>query len=113
MLQTRRFIIQWLVVPWLGIMLLYTVDGPAQGQNPPESSDSQIGWLDHWRLSTFSFGRVQNQNGRNFFEVIGTGVLMATDQQTPYIVTAKHVFDDPKKQWHPSEIRLRFAWQER
>lgn len=23
------------------------------------------------------------------------------------------MFDDPTKQWHPSEVRLRFAWQER
>src|SRR5712692_11732759 len=111
--QTRRAVIQALGVTWLGIMLLYVSIGKAQEQNPPKPADSQIGWLDHWRLSTFSFGRVQNQNGRDFFEVLGTGVLVATDGHTAYIVTAKHVFDDPPKQWHPSEIRLRFAWQER
>jgi S1-C subfamily serine protease len=69
--------------------------------------------LEHWRLAAFSFGRVQHQNNREFFEVVGTGVLVATDPNTAYIVTAKHVFDDPTKQWHPSELRLRFAWRER
>jgi V8-like Glu-specific endopeptidase len=40
-------------------------------------------------------------------------VIVASDPKTGYIVTAKHVFDDPTKQWHPRELRLRFAWQER
>ncbi len=83
------------------------------GQTPLRVPANQPGWLEHWRLSTFSFGRVQKQNNRDFFEVIGTGFLVATDPHTAFIVTAKHVFDDPTKQWHPSELRLRFAWQER
>ncbi len=84
------------------------------GQAPSEPSNAALGWLDHWRLSTLSFGTVEkDQNRRDFFKVIGTGVVVATDPQTAYIVTAKHVFDDPQKQWHPRELRLRFAWQER
>jgi len=86
----------------------------ATAQNPSTPSPAaETGWLDHWRLSTFSFGTVEQQNGRDFFRVIGTGVVMASDPQTGYFVTAKHVFDDPEKQWHPKQLRLRFTWQER
>jgi hypothetical protein len=59
---------------------------PAQAQAqavPAKAAEPQLGWLDHWRLSTFSFGRVQNQNNKDFFEVIGTGILVATDEKTP------------------------------
>jgi hypothetical protein len=70
-------------------------------------------WLDYWRLSTFSFGRVsKDQQGSDFFEAIGTGITVSMDAHTGYIVTAKHVFYDPTKDWHPSEIRVRWAWQE-
>ena len=84
--------------------------GECQTANPTEP---KRGWLESWRSATFSFGQVKNQSGRNYFEVIGTGVLITPDKRTLYIVTAKHVLDDPKKKWHPREIRLRFAWQER
>ncbi|HEY4739105.1 MAG TPA: serine protease [Candidatus Acidoferrales bacterium] len=64
-------------------------------------------------MSTFSFGRIsKDQANRDFFEVIGTGILVATDTHTPYIVTAKHVFYQPMKNWHPTELRIRFGWQE-
>jgi hypothetical protein len=48
-----------------------------------------------------------------FFRVIGTGFIVSPDEHTGYFFTAKHVFDDPTKNWHPKELRLRFAWQER
>jgi len=70
-------------------------------------------WLEHWRLSTFSFGRVsKDQKDRDFFEVIGTGITVSTSPSVGYIVTAKHVFYDPPKNWHPNEVRVRWAWQE-
>jgi hypothetical protein len=78
-----------------------------------QSTEPKRAWLESWRSATFSFGQIKKQNGRDYFEVIGTGVLITPDRRSLYIVTAKHVFDDPKKKWHPKEIRLRFAWQER
>ncbi len=93
------------------VLMLLSQPRETMAQTPLKPSGP--GWLEHWRLSTFSFGRIQKQNQRDFFEVIGTGVLVAINPQTAYIVTAKHVFDDPTKNWHPSEVRLRFAWEER
>jgi len=70
-------------------------------------------WLDHWRLSTFSFGSVdRDQNGRQFFRVIGTGFFAGLDEKNGYIVTAKHVFREDAIDWHPTELRMRFGWQE-
>jgi hypothetical protein len=70
-------------------------------------------WLEHWRLSTFSFGTVdRDQNRREFFKVIGTGFFAGLDEKNGYIVTAKHVFRDDAIEWHPSELRMRFSWQE-
>jgi hypothetical protein len=86
----------------------------ARAQDAPQAPKPDVGWLDHWRVSTVSFGTVErDQAGRNFYRVVGTGVLVATDPQTAYIVTAKHIFDDTTKQWHPKDLHLRFAWQER
>jgi len=82
--------------------------GRGASQTPQPGS-----WLDHWRLATFSFGSVeQDQNGRQFYKVIGTGFFVALDEKNGYIVTAKHVFDEPSKNWHPAELRMRFSWQE-
>lgn len=70
-------------------------------------------WLDHWRLATFSFGTVdRDQNGRQFFRVIGTGFFAGLDEKNGYVVTAKHVFCDDANNWHPTELRMRFSWQE-
>lgn len=70
------------------------------------------GWLEHWRSSTISFGKKTLDKNRSFFQVIGTGLIVATDAHTGYIVTAKHVFDNPDENWHPDQINVRFAWQE-
>jgi hypothetical protein len=82
----------------------------AQQATPPTAPKP---WLDYWRRSTFSFGRVsKDQQGADFLEAIGTGITVSIDAHTGYIVTAKHVFYDPTKDWHPNEIRVRWAWQE-
>ena len=70
------------VLAALSIFLMYLPTRQLQAQEVPKS---QTGWLDHWRLSTFSFGKIQKpENGREFFEVIGTGLLMTIDGSTLY-----------------------------
>ncbi len=94
------------IVVFAGLFEFISMAQTPQGMTPPA-------WLDHWRLSTFSFGRIsRDQNNRSFYEVIGTGFLVALDEHTAYVVSAKHVFFDPDQNWHPSELRIRFAWQE-
>jgi hypothetical protein len=81
---------------------------------PPAQQAAPVAWLDHYRISTISVGRISTHTNtqRQFFEVIGTALFVAVDQHAGYIVTAKHVFYEPEKNWHPTEVRLRFAWQE-
>lgn len=93
---------------------------PAGAQQPspnapiPQQTQPTIAWLDHPRLATWSIGivAVDQNTHRQFFLVIGTGVVIALDEHTGYFVTAKHVFYDPQKNWHPNELRIRFPWQE-
>ena len=91
----------------------------AGAQNPGASgpvatASSQIGWLEAWRLATLSFGIVDHDGeGRSFYRVIGTGVIFEVNPTTGYIVTAKHVFFEPGKNWHPTELRIRFGWQDK
>ncbi len=93
----------------------------ASAQQPPVTAKqatqqvpASISWLDHQRITTCSIGVVQTdeRTHRQFFAVGGSGVFVAVDEHTGYLITAKHVFDDPENNWHPSELRLRFAWQE-
>jgi S1-C subfamily serine protease len=81
---------------------------------PVPTASSQIGWLEAWRLATLSFGVVDHDShGREFYKVIGSGVVFTLTPTTGYIVTAKHVFSDPAKNWHPAELRMRFGWQDK
>lgn len=92
---------------------------------------AQQDWLQGWRDATVAIGivdtgkAISKQTGKYilkpngdtlrvpYFKVVGTAVLFAspdTSIKIPLLVTAKHVFDDPKKNWHPSSVRLRFSW---
>jgi len=89
------------------------------GQAPPQPT-----WLDPWREATVALGVVKKakikspdgkESEREIFAVIGTGVIFGSPEEqsrTPLLVTAKHVFFDPKEGWDPELIRLRFAWFE-
>jgi hypothetical protein len=83
----------------------------SQSSNPTQDTSD---WTEPYRDSTISIGRiVTNANRHIFFQPIGAGIIVGIDEHTAYIVTAKHVFDDPSQNWHPSELRIRFAWQEK
>lgn len=83
---------------------------PAFTQAAPVTSDA---WTAHCRDSTISFGVVLTEGERKVFQVIGTGVIVAVNEKKGYIVTAKHVFDNPAQAWHPAELRVRYAWQDK
>ena len=95
----------WLLLAGLAIPALAQTAAP----NPAQPAPS---WTEHYRKSTISFGRIVTDGDRSVYQAIGTGVIVAIDQSKVFIVTAKHVFDDPAQSWHPSELRVRFAWQE-
>jgi hypothetical protein len=67
-----------------------------------------------WRNATVSFGEVATDHlNQQFFHAIGTGIIVSTDSHTGYLVTARHMFCDAEKDFHPSQLRIRFAWQDR
>ena len=56
-----------------------------------------------------------NKESQKSFVPIGTGVIIAIPndpRKRVCLVTAKHVFEDPIKNWHPQVISLRFAWHQ-
>jgi V8-like Glu-specific endopeptidase len=96
------------------LFLILVFQFPSNAQQPQPTVMPPTAWLDHYRISTISVGVVSTDKTtqRQFFEVGGTALVIGVDSQTGYIVTAKHVFYDPEKNWHPKELKLRFAWQE-
>jgi len=122
MQSVRRLVLASFVLPFVCFSLFGLATTEPQAAPLPSTvapasgvanASPEKAWLDHWRFSTFSFGRVsKDQNDRDFFEVIGTGVTVALDELHGYIVTARHVFYDPNKNWHPTELRIRYAWEE-
>ncbi len=99
------------------ILLFLVVSVPLIADEP-----SKQPWLKYWREATVALGRVVEIRNvlpdgtvsqRESFTVVGTGVLLTLpedESKTPWLVTAKHVFFDPEKNWDPEVIHLRFAW---
>ena len=91
-------------------------------------------WLSGWKDATVAIGVVRKadvidsntgipkttETGEKvkvpYFKAIGTGVICAnpnTEDPSPYLLTAKHVFNDPDKGWQPKSVRIRFSWFDR
>ena len=99
------------------VLSLFTLLAAASPQTTTSSetvpAETAPDWTAHYRDSTISFGVIQTQSEHRIFRVVGTGVLVAVSDRKGYIVTAKHVFDNPLQSWHPSELRIRYAWQDK
>jgi Trypsin-like peptidase domain len=95
----------------IGAMALIHAVATGQGTAPPA-------WLDYWREATVAVGVVKKAKVvsqgkpslRDIFGVVGTGVIVGAHGQLPLLLTAKHVLYDPKENWDPETIRIRFAW---
>jgi V8-like Glu-specific endopeptidase len=70
-------------------------------------------FTEHYRKATVSIGRILTMGATKQFGVVGTGVLISPDRIHVFLVTAKHVFDEPDQKWHPSELQVRFSIQEK
>jgi hypothetical protein len=95
-------------------MLLLTF-GSMVSQMPqrPQNVGNQPAWTEHYRKATISFGQVVPINGTPTFQTIGTGVFVCHDEHSPFLVTAKHVFSEPEKQWMPAALAVRFSFQQK
>jgi len=103
----------------LAFVLLCTSNALCQqGTLPPQSqvpqSDAKRDWRVIWRNVTVALGEVAHDSlmNRDYFHALGTAVLISTGEHSGYLVTARHMFCDPEKKFHPSQLRMRFAWQE-
>jgi hypothetical protein len=103
----------------LGLAFLCTSALCQQGAPPGQTQASQpaakTDWREEWRNMTVAFGEIARDQmmNRDYFHVLGTGVIIGIDERTVYLVTARHMFCDPEKGFHPAHLQLRFAWQER
>lgn len=82
------------------------------------------GWLNHWREATVALGRLYEyhvtlSNGkvskRQIFLSVGTGVIFSlkdSPKTTPWLLTARHVLCEPKEDWNPSSLMIRFSWMD-
>lgn len=80
----------------------------------PQSTNSHEIWSEELRNETVAFGQILTDDLTHlkYFHTIGAGVIISTDPITSYLVTVKHMFCDPDKNFYPSELQIRFAWQE-
>src|ERR1700730_14775758 len=77
------------------------------------STEEPKGWLDKWREGTVSLGKIEEaeiltngvKNKKKIFVPVGTGIVVHEDDgKVLWLVTAKHVFDDPEQAWHPQSL---------
>jgi hypothetical protein len=86
----------------------------SQEQNAAQPTTISRSWMTDWRDATVSFGTITNDALRGkYYKVMDSGIVLSeANAQHGYILTAKHVFYDPAKKWHPSEIQIRYGWQD-
>ena len=65
--------------------------------------------LEHWRRATVSLGRIETKDGKDAYGTLGSAVIAATDEHHGCLLTVKHMVSDPRKNWEPTEIRMRLA----
>jgi S1-C subfamily serine protease len=76
-------------------------------------------WLRGWLDATVAVGRIlpaQDETGMvvgHAFGVVGSGVIFADGtSERPWLVTCRHVFFEPGKNWDPPSVQVRFSWFE-
>jgi V8-like Glu-specific endopeptidase len=107
-------IVRSILVVALCVALSFPFYGQAPGAPvPPAASAIPPPFTDHYRKSTVSIGRIITSGSTRQFSVVGTGVLVTPDRNHVFLVTAKHVFDEPEQNWHPSKVQVRFSNQEK
>jgi hypothetical protein len=98
-------------------IIILTSLAQALSQQPttplPQANANAPAWTEHYRRATVSIGREVTIGQQTHFGVVGTGVLITDDNHHVFLATAKHVFDEPEQNWHPSQLRVRFSVQEK
>jgi hypothetical protein len=100
----------------LSTVLVFSLSGLASfAQQPNEQrskASEQSSWVESWREATISLGQIVNEGGVQTYAAGGSGFVVGVAGGKGGIITAKHVVSEPDKGWHPSELRMRFSWEE-
>jgi V8-like Glu-specific endopeptidase len=65
-------------------------------------------WSDIPRRTTLAVGQVlKDEAGKDRFTTGGAAVLVQDARGRVFIVTARHVFDNPSEQWAPNSLQIR------
>lgn len=103
----------------LGVILLVFL--LVAGTSVTAEDQPKKSWIEAVKDATVAIGtlrtaRVKTPKGeeeKRIFAVVGTGVVMIAPGQKeglPWLVTARHVFYDPAKNWDPDFVQIRFNW---
>ena len=57
----------------------------------------------------FLSGKIETKDGKDTYGTLGSAVIAVTDEHHGCLLTAKHMVSDPRKNWEPTEIRMRLA----
>lgn len=96
----------------LAIVSLFAFLTPLNHAAQDATPASPQPWTEHYRKATVCLGRLLVTGKTQSFDMVGTGVIVSPDGKRVFLVTAKHVFNEPSQSWHPSELRVRFSSQE-
>jgi len=103
----------------IGILLIFLLLGGTQVKAEGEKKGI---WLYGAQEATVAIGSMKKAMvtrgagpsiEKDIFAVIGSGVVLANPwapSKRPWLVTAKHVFYNPKKNWEPKSVQIRFSW---
>src|ERR1700735_1014520 len=98
-------------------LAVFCVSGIGLAQNEPPAkpipeTGPDVDLLHHMRRATVSLGIRVTVEGKQRFGTVGSGVIVAWDDTHACLLTAKHVFYDPSKNFLPTSLYVRIAQNE-
>ena len=88
------------------------------------SETAEDSWIAIWQKCTVALGKIDSVEiqltnnviqKKAYFKVLGSGAIFYVKKDSiviPTLVTAKHVFHNPDKNWYPDSLKIRFSWFE-
>ncbi len=115
----RKTVLAALLILALGTVWAQPVQTPNTPPTSPAPGQPETGpdvdLLHHLRRSTVSLGMrvpIEGAPGQMRFQSIGSGVIVTWDANHGCLLTAKHVFFDPSKNFFPTVLYLRIPQSE-
>jgi len=77
----------------------------ASPQQAPSQKEPPKEMMEHWQRATVSLGLKAGDK----YTTLGSAVVVAVDEHHGCLLTARHMVDEPKRNWKPAEIQMRLA----